>query len=243
MRRAGDAGERHIVQEALGRLAQLRHTRGCGGGRSEADQLQSGRAQGRQHGRLLQRAIHQQHAVDAGRHRLAGEARIAVDLERIEVTHQHDRRARITLAECSDPAQHVGQADAAGDRPLAGVLDHRAIGHRVGKRHSQLDQVGTRRNQRMHQRHRVLRRRIARGDERNQTGAAGRLERGEARIDAAHTVTPSRSAMVCTSLSPRPDRLHSTSPSLGSSRASFIACATAWLDSSAARMPSERASK
>jgi len=33
--------------------------------------------------------------------------------------------------------------------------------------------------------------------------------------------------MVCTSLSPRPDRLHSTSLSLGSSRASLIACATA----------------
>ena len=54
---------------------------------------------------------------------------------------------------------------------------------------------------------------------------------------------PSRLAMVKMSLSPRPERLHRINASLGISRASFIACATAWLDSSAASMPSVRASK
>src|SRR5690606_6764817 len=45
---------------------------------------------------------------------------------------------------------------------------------------------------------------------------------------------------VCRSLSPRPDRLQSTRPSRGSSRASTRALATAWLDSSAGTIPSQR---
>src|SRR5690606_26143711 len=65
---------------------------------------------------------------------------------------------------------------------------------------------------------------------------------GRGQAHAHQTSTPSRAAMVCTSLSPRPDRLHSTSASRGSSRASFIAWAMAWLDSSAGRMPSVRVS-
>src|SRR3546814_10718793 len=84
-------------------------------------------------------------------------------------------------------------------------------------------------------------RRTAGGDEWNQTGAPGSFQRGEAAVDAAHTSTPSRAAIVCTSLSPRPERLHNTMPSFGYSRASLIACATAWLDSSAARMQIGRA--
>ncbi len=43
----------------------------------------------------------------------------------------------------------------------------------------------------------------------------------------AQSTMPSRAAMVCTSLSPRPERLHSTMPSFGSSRASLMACASA----------------
>src|SRR3546814_1235639 len=47
-----------------------------------------------------------------------------------------------------------------------------------------------------------------------------------------HKLIPSRLAMVKMSLSPRPERLHRISLSLGIVRASFIACATAWLDRS-----------
>src|SRR5690606_11461283 len=50
-----------------------------------------------------------------------------------------------------------------------------------------------------------------------------------------------RAATVCTSLSPRPDRLQSTIASAGMPRARSIAWAIAWLDSSAGRMPSQRA--
>src|SRR5690606_1431854 len=50
-----------------------------------------------------------------------------------------------------------------------------------------------------------------------------------------------RAITVWRSLSPRPDRLHSTRPSRGSSRASTSALATAWLDSSAGTMRSQRA--
>src|SRR5690606_34470776 len=88
------------------------------------------------------------------------------------------------------------------------------------------------------------------GEERRvDLAALGRLRRrlvlGVARFFAhgvASWVDPwivLRAATVCTSLSPRPDRLQSTIASEGIPRASSIASAIAWLDSSAGRMPSQ----
>src|SRR4051812_3290034 len=59
----------------------------------------------------------------------------------------------------------------------------------------------------------------------------------------AYSAMPSRSAMEWMSLSPRPERFASTIASFGMPRARRMAMATAWLDSSAARMPSVRASR
>jgi hypothetical protein len=41
-------------------------------------------------------------------------------------------------------------ADAARQRALAGLLDHRAVGHRVAERHAELDDVGAAGGQRVH---------------------------------------------------------------------------------------------
>ena len=191
---------------------------------------------------FLDRAIDQQHAVDARIDRLASEARYAVNLDRVHVTHQHDGCVCVARAKVAHPVEYLLQAHAARERAFAGVLDHRAVGHRIGERNAELDQIGTDGDQRVHEVDGRFRQGIAGGDKRDQTGAAFGFQLGEASVDAVHKVIPSRAAIVCTSLSPRPDRLHRISWSFGSSRASLIACATAWLDSSAARMPSLRAS-
>ena len=89
------------------------------------------------------------------------------------------------------------------------MLDGRAVGNRIGIRHTEFDQVGAGGNQGMHEGDRRLRQRIAGADERNQSLAPGLPEIGKALLDAlAHSSMPSRAAIVCTSLSPRPERLH-----------------------------------
>jgi len=50
----------------------------------------------------------------------------------------------------------------ATERALGSALDDRAIGHRVGERHAEFEHIGAGAHQRVHQRHRHLRRRIAR---------------------------------------------------------------------------------
>ncbi len=104
--------------------------------------------------------------------------------------------------------EHVREPDAARERALARMLDHRAIGHRIGERHAELDQIGAGVDERVHDRDRRVGRRIAGGDERDQAGASGGFEFGEALVDATSDAQsiPSRAAIVCTSLSPRPDR-------------------------------------
>src|SRR5260221_7320787 len=126
-------------------------------------------------------------------------------------------------------------------RTLAGALDHRAVGHRVGERYAELDDVGARLDQRLHQRHGKRWMRIARRDVGNERLALRLRERLEAALDARHqSFVPERSATVCMSLSPRPERLTSRIASCGRRGAIFIACATACADSSAGIMPSVR---
>ena len=42
-------------------------------------------------------------------------------------------------AQLADDFQHIGEADAARNGPLAGALDDRAIGQRIAEGHAQLD--------------------------------------------------------------------------------------------------------
>ena len=69
-------------------------------------------------------------------------------------------------------------------RAQRGRLDRRAVGHRIGERHAELDQVGTGRRQPEQD---LLRRRIvgiAGRDEGDERRAAFLLQRGEAAVDA-----------------------------------------------------------
>jgi hypothetical protein len=55
------------------------------------------------------------------------------------------------LAEGAHHGQHLRQADA-GQGAVAGLLDHRAVGHGVGEGHAQLDHVGAGGHHAVHQR-------------------------------------------------------------------------------------------
>src|SRR4029434_11254201 len=66
-------------------------------------------------------------------------------------------------------------------------------------------------------------------------------ERLEATLDSRHqSFFPERSATVCMSLSPRPERLTRRIASFGIDGAICLACATACAESSAGMMPSLR---
>ena len=86
--------------------------------------------------------------------------------------------------------QHLRQADAARQRTFTRLLDYRAIGHGVGKRHAELDDVGAALGQRLHDLRRDVGERVARGDVGDQRLAALRLERGQRALDAAHVGSP-----------------------------------------------------
>ena len=135
---------------------------------------------------FFRRQVDQQHAIDPGRHRLGGKAVGAGDLDRVEVTHQHHRGVVIAFAEPAHAVEHERPPRPASQRTLGTALDGRAVGHRVGERHAQLDHVGAGLDQRVHHRHGGIERGITGGDERNQGLAAPGLECGEAGVDAVH---------------------------------------------------------
>ena len=91
--------------------------------------------------------------VRAGRH------------ERIEVAEQHERHARLRARhELEQPVE----VHAALERALRARLDDRAVGHRIGERQAELDDVGAGVLQRVHQVDGALDVGVAGGDVRNQ---------------------------------------------------------------------------
>ncbi|MNN41327.1 hypothetical protein D3C81_1554410 [compost metagenome] len=135
---------------------------------------------------LLGRIVDHQHAIHAGRARGPGKGLFAHALDRVGVAHQHHRGFGIGLAELAHPLQHLRQRHALRQRALGGALDHRAVGHRVGERHAQLDHVGAARHQRVHQRHGQAGLGIAGGDERNQALLLLRGQCRERLLDTGH---------------------------------------------------------
>ena len=66
-----------------------------------------------------------------------------------------------------------------GQGAFGGALDGRPVGHRIGKRHAELDDVGAARHQRPHQRQGLVGMRVTRGNERDQGLAALCGQRGK----------------------------------------------------------------
>ncbi len=183
--------ERDIVDIAAGDAADLRHALVGRGRRQQEDQVQSMRFQrGGEFLAFLGRIVDDQHAVDAGRRRVAREAVLAmldlVALDRIRIAHQHDRGRGVLLAEFAHHGQYLAQADAKAQRSLAGFLDHRAVGHRVRERHAELDHVAAGLDHGMQQFGRDVGVGEAGGDIGNQRLAALGLQLLESGFDAAH---------------------------------------------------------
>jgi hypothetical protein len=123
-----------------------------GGRRGEADEVDAlGERRDAQLVVHFRRQVDDDQAIDAGIQRL------------VEETHRrrryrsgcnspsarsalHRRCLRKSRAIC----ERLGKRLATGERTLAGQLDRRTIGHRVGKGHAELDDVGAGLGQRLH---------------------------------------------------------------------------------------------
>ena len=100
-----------------------------------------------------------------------GKELLAHVLDRIRVAHEHDWRLGIALPELGHHAKHGSQSDALRNRVFGRSLDHRPIGHRIGERDAQLDDVRTGLDQGVHQGNGRLGQRVARRDIRNERSA------------------------------------------------------------------------
>ena len=172
--------------------------------------------------------------------RVAQEMLRAIGVDRIVIAHEHDGRLVIARAKSFDQMKRAFDAHSRFERPHRGGLDGGAVGHGIGERHAQLDDVGADAGKLLQDFERAFRIGIAGGDERDEPGAAQRAKLGEARSDAAHSLRPSAFATVNTSLSPRPERPSTINLSVASFGAMRITCAMACADSRAGMMPSNR---
>jgi hypothetical protein len=86
----------------------------------------------------------------AGLGRLGQETVDAAGIDRVVIAHQHDGGGVVPCAEGAHHGQHPVHRHAAFQRALAGGLDGRAVGHRVGEGHAQFDDVDARGGQALH---------------------------------------------------------------------------------------------
>ena len=110
--------------------------------------------------------------------------RHAVDVDRIVVAHQHDRRRVVVLAERADHGERLDHGLAGVERAQAAGLDRRAVRHRIGERHAELDHVGAGLGQRLQDFQRGLGVGIAGHREGDERGAAFAFQVREALVDA-----------------------------------------------------------
>src|SRR5439155_15588323 len=87
-------------------------------------------------------------------------------------------------------AQRAAQARAAFQGALPGRLDRRAIRHRVGERHADLDEIGPGLGEPLEEGERGIGVRVAGGQIDDEPGAALLAQFGEPALDAAHGRCP-----------------------------------------------------
>jgi hypothetical protein len=123
------------------------------GRRSEPDEIEAG-LERRQAQFLvfLRRQIDDDEPVDTRAPGISEEALDAIDVDRIVVAHEHDRRRIVAAAKVADERERALHVLAGRERAQAGGLDRRPIGRRVGERHAQFDHVGARPRQRLEDR-------------------------------------------------------------------------------------------
>ena len=207
---AGNAGDRDVVDEARRIGEHGRQPLVVGGRRGEADEIDAGleRRQA-QFGVLLRRQIDDDQPIDAGGLGIGEKFFDAVDVDRIVVAHQHDRRRLIAGAEFAHEAKRLLHVGAGMKRAQTRGLDRRTIGHWVRERHAELDHVGAGLRQRFEDCERRGFVGIARHGEGDERGAAILLERSKAPIHpfGHRALLPKWRATESRSLSPRPERL------------------------------------
>ena len=93
---------------------------------------------------LLGRQVDHDQSVHTRRGGIDAEALRSVGQDRVEIAHQYDRGGIIVGAEIAHHRQGARDGSAGAQRAQAGGLDDRAVRHRVGERHADLDQVGAR---------------------------------------------------------------------------------------------------
>ena len=142
--RAGDAGDRDVVDEARGVAQHRRQALVVGGRRRQADEVEPG-LQRRQAQLLvlLRRQIDDDQAVDAGGLRVGEEAVDAI-ADRSGCSSPSGRSAcrRRRRGSRAPAASVFFSVMPALQRAQARGLDRRAVGHRIGEGHAELDQVG-----------------------------------------------------------------------------------------------------
>ncbi len=160
-------------------------------GRREAHEIEahSARRLG-QLGILLRRQIDDDDPVDPGGDGVLREALRSVAVDRVVIPHQHDRGRLVGAAQLADERQGAAQGHALFQGTLAGLLDRRAIGHRIGERHADLDQIGARCGEAAEQPGRGVGVGIARGQIGDEAGATLLPQRRKAPLDPAHDRTP-----------------------------------------------------
>ena len=108
----------------------------------------------------------------------------AVAVDRVVVPHQDDWRFGLGLPEPADHGQRPAQGHAGLERAQRCLLDRRAVRHRVGERHAELDQVGPGLRQACQDLEGGLLVRVAGGQEGDQTAPTLGLQRVEPAPDA-----------------------------------------------------------
>ena len=125
---------------------------------------------------LFRWVIDDQYAVNTGIKRRRRKVIDTHGFNRIGVAHQDYRCLVVVGPEVRDHAEHLPQTDTLEQGALRGALDGRPIGHRIGKWHTELDDVRPGFDQGVHQRYGQRGIGIASGNEGNQRFAPLRLQ-------------------------------------------------------------------
>ena len=209
----GHTGNRHVIDKPgaaveYGRQASVI----CGRG-GQADKVQAcGLCRIAQLAVMFRRHVDHDQPIDTGFLGIGDEAWNTVVVNRVEVTHQHQRGVVVLGTELANHLQSFRQVLFGAQRADVSQLDRRAISHRVGKRHTEFDHVRPCRWQAFEDRQGGVVVRVASGNKGHQRRAILLFEFIETGLQAAHQCFSCLDCSmwnitVCMSLSPRPDRL------------------------------------
>ena len=128
---------------------------------------------------FFRRQIDHDHAVRARCLGVGQKFLHAIDIDRIVIAHQDDRRVGVLAAEIRDELEHAFQLHPGVQRAQARRLDRGAVGHGVAEGHADFDDVGASLGQRLEDLQRNRRVGIAAHDESDERGAVFRAAIGE----------------------------------------------------------------